>query len=169
MFWTVPISDSELTTNTPIGVRSIKRIFFEDRNGGVLDYSPYGLQTVSITIDGKQIMQDVPVLPFCTSSPADRNRFNWEDVALDVNINVNMSEIKISAGRRAADFNVIFVTSAKECDATFGFDYVEYRQFALRKADNSTYEAEAKNILETARDNAKKWETVAASNAQYVQ
>lgn len=169
MFWTVPISDSELTTNTPIGVRSIKRIFFEDRNGGVLDYSPYGLQTVSITIDGKQIMQDVPVLPFCTSSPADRNRFNWEDVALDVNINVNMSEIKISAGQRAADFNVIFVTSAKECDATFGFDYVEYRQFALRKADNSTYEAEAQNILETTRDNAKKWEIVAESAAHYTQ
>lgn len=154
MFWTVPVSDKEITTSTPIGVKSITHVFFEDRNGGVMEYSPDGLQTVSVVIDGKQIMQDVPVLPFCTSTPGDEGRYNWRDVALDVNINVNISEIKVSAARRAADFSIIFVTSPNECDATYGYDYVEYRQFILRANDTSTYERSARSLFAEAREKA---------------
>lgn len=146
-----------MLTNTPMGVKSISHVFFEDKNGGLFEYSSGGLQTISISVDGKQIMQDVPVLPFCTSTPNNVNRYKWQDVALEVNMNVNLSEVKISGARSANDFCVVFVTSASEVDSVKGFDYVESKRFRLRKNDSSLFESDAKALLEKTRENAKKW------------
>ncbi len=166
MFWSVPISDTETITNTPIGVKSITHVFFEDKNGGIFDYDPDGLQTISLSIGGKQILQDVPVLPFCTSTPDNINRFKWQDVALEVNMNVAFSEVKISGARTANDFSVVFVTSTSETDATLGFDYVEFEQYNIRNSETSTLLKRAKSVFDAARSNARKW-VEASSNASF--
>lgn len=166
MFWSIPISDTETLTNTPIGVKSITHIYFEDRNGGIFNYDAGGLQTLSVSIDGKQILQDVPVLPFCVSTPYAANRFKWQDVALEVNLNVSLSEVKISAARKTGDFNVVFVTSNDECNALKGFDYVEFQQFNIRNTNAADSYAEAETILKAARANAQKWLAAKDANSK---
>ncbi len=166
MFWSIPISDTETLTNTPIGVKSITHIYFEDRNGGIFNYDTDGLQTLSVSIDGKQILQDVPVLPFCVSTPYAANRFKWQDVALEVNLNVSLSEVKISGARKAGDFDVVFVTSNDECNALKGFDYVEFQQFNIRNTNAADSYAEAEKILKAARANAQSWLNAKVVNAK---
>lgn len=166
MFWSIPISDTETLTNTPIGVKSITHIYFEDRNGGIFNYDADGLQTLSVSIDGKQILQDVPVLPFCVSTPYAANRFKWQDVALEVNLNVSLSEVKISGARKAGDFDVVFVTSNEECNALKGFDYVEFQQFNIRNTNAADSYTEAEKILLAARSNAKSWFNAKDANSK---
>ncbi len=133
MLWSIPISAESVVTNTPMGARAITHVFFEDKNGGLFERKEDGVDTVSIQIDGKQVLNGVPVLPFCTSAPNKTDRYRWQDVALEVGINVDFSEVRISAGARSNDYNVVFVTSDKEVDALKGFEYVEWRKFSLRE------------------------------------
>lgn len=131
MFFSIPSSSEEVITVTPAGVRSIKSLFFENKNGHIFNY--YGqLDTVSISIDGKQIARQLPVAPFCTTTPFGTGRFDWEKVALAVNLNVDNSEIKIS-GSFNNQFNIVFVCSTEPMAET-GFDYVETRRFVLKDA-----------------------------------
>ena len=131
MLWSIPISNEDIVTTTPLGVRAITHVFFQDKNGGIFTYKNRP-DTVSITIDGRQVCKDVPVLPFCTSTTFGKNRHHWQDVALEVGLNVDFSEIRISAGDRANDYNVVFVTSDKEVDALKGFEYVEWRKINVK-------------------------------------
>ena len=113
MFHIIPIS-SELTISaTPLGAKSIRHLYFENKNDGLFRFktSP---DTISISVDGKQICRDLLVLPFCTSSPYSPDRFPWQKVALEVNVNCNLSEIRIQSSA-LGDFNVIMVCSDEGC------------------------------------------------------
>lgn len=134
MFFSIPSSTDEIITVTPIGVKSIRSVFFENKNGRVFNYHD-ALDTISISVDGKQIARQTPIVPFCTSTPFGAGRFDWEKVALAVNLNVDNSEIKIS-GVVNNEFNIVFVCSEKPCEET-GFDYVETRRFVLKDAQST--------------------------------
>lgn len=134
MFHIIPIS-SELTISaTPLGAKSIRHLYFENKNDGLFRFktSP---DTISISVDGKQICRDLPVLPFCTSSPYSPDRFHWQKVALEVNVNCNLSEIRIQSSA-LGDFNVIMVCSDEGVDESLGFDFFETKRITLRKSAN---------------------------------
>ncbi|MBR4115794.1 MAG: hypothetical protein IKK40_07255, partial [Bacteroidales bacterium] len=96
------------------------------------------IDMVSILIDGKQICRNLPILPFMTSQPYGTRKHRWEDVALEVNLNVNFSEIKIDFVKNslskvnANDFNIVFVCSDKTIDEAMGYEFVETRKIKLK-------------------------------------
>lgn len=141
MFFSIPSSNDEIITVTPIGAKCVKSLFFENKNGHIFNYNGQ-LDTVSISIDGKQIARQLPVAPFATTTPFGAGRFDWEKVALAVNLNVDNSEIKIS-GSFNNQYNIVFVCDTKPISET-GFDYVETRRFVLKDALSV---AEAKNKI----------------------
>ncbi len=130
MFFSIPSSSSQIIASTPIGVKSIKYLFFENKNNALFGYksSP---DKVSISIDGRQICRDLLVLPFCTGTPDGAQRRRWQDVALDVNLNVDFSEIKIDGGS-TNDFNIVFVCSEEEIDESVGFTFWETAKITLK-------------------------------------
>ena len=132
MFFSIPSSSEEIITVSPLGAKSIKWLFFENKNGHIFNYNGQ-LDTVSISIDGKQIARQLPVAPFCTTTPFGAGRFDWEKVALAVNLNVDNSEIKIS-GSFNNQFNIVFVCASEPLQSETGFDYVETRRFVLKDA-----------------------------------
>ena len=71
MLWSIPISAEAIVTNTPMGARAITHVFFEDKNGGLFERKDDGVDTVSIQIDGKQVL--------CWTSPKGRG---WKDEAV---------------------------------------------------------------------------------------
>lgn len=137
MFWKIPVSRQRIITTTPVGVKSITHLFVENRNGLLFRYKGYmggvgrncDIDTFSVTIGGKLIANNVPALPFCTSSPRGANVFRWQDVALEVNQNVDLSEVIIETEGLTidGDYNIVLVTDDKECDGMKGFDYVEWK------------------------------------------
>ena len=134
MFHVIPIS-SELTISaTPLGAKSIRHLYFENKNDGLFRFKT-APDTISISIDGKQICRDILVLPFCTSSPYSPDRFPWQKVALEVNVNCNLSEIRIQSTAQG-DFNVIMVCSDEGVDESLGFDFFETKRITLRKTAN---------------------------------
>lgn len=134
MFHVIPIS-SELTISaTPIGAKSIRHIFFENKNDGLFRFKSEP-DTISISIDGKQVCRDLLVQPFCTSSPCSPDILPWQKVALEVNVNCNLSEIRIQS-QAIGDFNVVMVCSDEGCDESHGFDFFETKQVTLRKSAN---------------------------------
>lgn len=149
MFHIIPIS-SELTISaTPLGAKSIRYLYFENKNDGLFRFktSP---DTISISVDGKQICRDLLVLPFCTSSPYSPDRFPWQKVALEVNVNCNLSEIRIQSSA-LGDFNVIMVCSDEGVDESLGFDFFETKRITLRKSANLSV---IKTALQDAFDKA---------------
>jgi len=134
VFHVIPIS-SELTISaTPLGAKSIRHLYFENKNDGLFRFKT-APDTISISIDGKQICRDLLVLPFCTSSPYSPDRFAWQKVALEVNVNCNLSEIRIQSSA-LGDFNVIMVCSDEGVDESLGFDFFETKRITLRKTAN---------------------------------
>ena len=129
MFFNVPCSATE-TITTPIEAKAITHVFFQPKNDRLwlADTDESGA-IVSITIDGKQVCKDLFILPFCTQSPTATCNFRWEDVAIEVNLNVNLSEIKITkkdtADYDTDDYDVVFVCSDKEVDESKGFEFFE--------------------------------------------
>lgn len=132
MFYTIPVNNKQIVTSTPLGVKAITHVFFENKNDGVFTYKR-DIDTITITVGGKMICRQVPVMPFCTSVPYGVNQHNWQDVALEVGLNVNLSEIKISASN-TNDFNVVFVCEDKELKETNGYDFVEWQRIEIKKA-----------------------------------
>ena len=145
MFFTVPSESEYIQTTTPIGAKSIRAVFFESKNDALFDYKRT-LDKISIIVDGKQICRDLIVLPFMTNVPYGNRRHKWSDVALNVNLNVNLSEIQIS-GIKNNDFNIVFVCSEKEVDESDGFDFVETKQLRLKGKPTGQ---EARQALERA-------------------
>lgn len=134
MFHVIPIS-SELTISaTPLEARSIRHIFFESKNDGLFRFKSEP-DTISISIDGKQVCRDLLVQPFCTSSPCSPDTLPWRKVALEVNVNCNLSEVRIQSPA-IGDFNVVLVCSPEGVDESHGFDFFETKQVALRKTAN---------------------------------
>lgn len=134
MFHVIPIS-SELTISaTPLGARSIRHIFFENKNDGLFRFKS-DPDTISISIDGKQVCRDLLVQPFCTSSPCSPDILPWRKVALEVNVNCNLSEVRVQSSA-IGDFNVVMVCSAEGVDESHGFDFFETKQVTLRKSAN---------------------------------
>ncbi|MDY4175401.1 MAG: hypothetical protein SOY07_08960 [Bacteroidales bacterium] len=156
MFYSIPIDNEEIVTSTPKEARAITHLYFEKKNEGLHTYKK-DLDRVSIFVDGRQIAKNLPVMPFCTSVPYGTDRHEWQKTALEININVDFSEVKISAGN-INDYNVVFVCSEKECDESKGCEFVEMQEiellsnphkaiedgFAATKDDKKT---EARNIL----------------------
>lgn len=138
MFFSVPCSASS-TIVTPIEAKSVTHIFFQPKNERLwrADVDNSGAY-VSILIDGKQICKDLLILPFCTQTPTSTCTFDWRQVAIEVNLNVSQSEIKISRSDTATydtdDYNVVFVCSAKETDESKGFEFFETKRIALCRA-----------------------------------
>lgn len=130
MFYSIPSSSDEVITVTPHGAKSIRYLYFENKNDKIFHYSGK-LDTVSISIDGKQIAQEIPVAPFCTTTPYGAGRFDWRKCALEINLNVDNSEIKIS-GTTNNEYNIVFVCSEEQVDESGGFDFVEFKEFTLK-------------------------------------
>jgi len=130
MFYSIPSSADEVITVTPHNVRSIRYLFFENKNDKIFHYGGK-LDTVSIAIDGKQIAQELPICPFCTTTPYGAGRFDWQKCALEVNLNVDNSEIKIS-GTVNNEYNIVFVCNDEPVDESGGFDFVEFKEFTLK-------------------------------------
>ena len=130
MFYSIPSSADEVITVTPHNVRSIRYLFFENKNDKIFHYGGK-LDTVSIAIDGKQIAQELPICPFCTTTPYGAGRFDWQKCALEVNLNVDNSEIKIS-GTVNNEYNIVFVCSDEQVDESGGFDFVEFKEFTIK-------------------------------------
>jgi hypothetical protein len=130
MFYSIPSSSDEVITVTPHGAKSIRYLFFENKNDKIFHYGGK-LDTVSISIDGKQIAQELPIAPFCTTTPYGAGRFDWKRCALEVNLNVDNSEIKIS-GTVNNEYNIVFVCSDEKVDESGGFDFVEFKEFTLK-------------------------------------
>ncbi len=131
MFYTIPSKSSEIRTNTPIGVKSIIGVFFENKNDNAYSYKKE-LESVSISIDGKQICRNLLILPFSTNVPFGGKKHKWQDVALEVNLNVNLSEIKITSSGNNNDYNIVFVCSDKNIDESKGFDFIETKKVRLK-------------------------------------
>jgi hypothetical protein len=75
-------------------------------------------------VDGKQICRNLVMLPFCTTTPSGVRRHDWREIAIEVPLNINNSEVRIS-GVRNNDFNIIFVLSDQPVEESKGFDYFE--------------------------------------------
>ncbi len=154
MFYSVPVSNEQVITTTPIGAKCVTHLFFESKNDGVFYYKEKQ-DSVTITIAGKMVCRDMPVLPFLSSTPYGVNRHNWQDVALEMGINVDMSEIKISAADCNNDFNVVFVCSDKPNEDFKGFDFVECKKFVIEK-NFSLSKEEAELLYKQANASANK-------------
>lgn len=155
MFFNVPCSAIG-TITTPIEAKAITHVFFQPKNDRLwlADTDESGA-TVSIMIDGKQICKDLFILPFCTQSPTATCNFQWEDVAIEVNLNVNLSEIKItkndSADYDTDDFDVVFVCSDTEVDESKGFEFFETKSITWC---NDDVERNMQKALSIEYDNA---------------
>lgn len=134
MFHVIPISSSLTISATPLGAKSLRHIFFENKNDGLFRFKSEP-DTISISIDGKQLCRDLLVQPFCTSSPCSPDILPWRKVALEVNVNCNLSEIRIQSSA-IGDFNVVMVCSDEGVDESHGFDFFETKQVMLRKSAN---------------------------------
>lgn len=130
MFWSIPSSSREIRANTPFGAKSIRSIFFENKNNGI--FYQEKLDTVTISIDGRIICRNLAVVPFCTTAPTLKDRFDWMQVAMIVNMNVNNSEVIIS-GTRDNDFNIVFVYDDKNVNEIKGFDFIETKEIVIAK------------------------------------
>ena len=162
MFYSIPVSNQQVVTHTPLSAKAITHVFFESKNDGVFLYKEVA-DNVTITIDGKMICRNVPILPFMTTTSYGRNRHKWQDVALEVNLNVDLSEIKIS-GQNNNDFNVVFVCSDKPVETT-GFDFVESFRVKIKQPFSGTQRETLINRLwEDAQAAAENGETIKLSD-----
>ena len=127
MIFTVPINDVITVTDTPVGAKSIRSFWFVDRTGGKDMFFDNGLMTISMAVDGKDICRDMFINPFFTQNAFYENLiFPPHDprrVSLRCNVNVCMSEIRISASVKR-DFDVVFELSETEVEEE-SCEYVE--------------------------------------------
>lgn len=127
MIFTVPINDITTITDTPVGAKSIRSFWFVDRSGGKDKFFDNGLMTISMAVDGKDICRDMFINPFFTQNAFYENLiFPPHDprrVSLRCNVNVCMSEIRISASVKR-DFDVVFELSDTEVEEE-SCEYVE--------------------------------------------
>lgn len=137
MFFSIPSSVSK--TYTPIGVKSITHIFFQPKNSRLFRYDINRSGAyVTVAINGKTIASHLLILPFCTQSPNAKDSFNWYDVALEVNMNVDCSEVTVTSETEYGcnydtdDYDVVLVCSDKECDESKGYEYFETKQINLK-------------------------------------
>ena len=152
MFYTIPVSKEPQVATTPIGAKSVRYIFFENKNDGIFTFKEQQDDVISISIGGRQICRNLIVLPFCTNTPYGTNKMPWQKVALEANINVDFSEIKISAAGGENDYNVVFVCSDEPVDESRGFDFFETKKIPLiRPMLNS----EARALVDEAWEKAK--------------
>lgn len=132
MIFTVPINDITTITDTPVGAKSIRSFWFVDRSGGKDKFFDNGLMTISIAVDGKDICRDMFINPFFTQNAFYENLiFPPHDprrVSLRCNVNVCMSEIRISASVKR-DFDVVFELSDTEVEEE-NCEYIESFAFS---------------------------------------
>lgn len=130
MFFTIPISKEPQIATTPIGAKSVRYIYFENKNDGIFNFKAND-DVISISIDGKQICRNLIILPFCTNTPYGTNKMPWQKVALEANLNVDFSEVKLSAATEN-DYNVVLVCSDEAVDEAKGFDFFETKKIPLK-------------------------------------
>jgi len=137
-FWSIPSNQKEIITNTPICAKSIRYLFFENKNGQMFHFGDI-TDCISISIDNHVICRDMMLLPFCTETPDRMHRFDWQQIALSVGMNVNNSQVKIS-GLRDNDFNIVFVCDTQEIKQYKGVDFVENKIIRIRRPqDDNAY------------------------------
>lgn len=123
MIWSIPSSVDEILINTPLKAKSVRYVYFENKQGGLFLFKSVP-DSISISIDGKQICRNLVMLPFCTGSSDGIRRNRWQDVAISCPLNVSNSQVRIS-GVRNNDFNIVFVLSDESVDENIGIDYYE--------------------------------------------
>lgn len=138
-FFSVPCSIGR--TVTPIGVKSLTHMFFQAKNSRLFRYDVNKSGAFcSVSIGGKTVASHLFILPFCTQTAEYDHVLPWADVALELNLNVDLTEIVITPENEAGcaydtdDYSVVFVTSDKECDESKGFDYFETKQLTLKSS-----------------------------------
>lgn len=150
MFWSIPSNKEQIQLTTPLGAKSIRYLYFENKNGGIFAFKTLP-DSISISVDGKQICRNLVMLPFCTGTPDGVRRHNWQDVAIEVPLNIENSEVKIS-GVRNNDFNIVFVLSDKVVEESNGFDY--YESFVLDLKNERTICDDFRATMHTAKIDA---------------
>lgn len=134
-FWTVPSNQNEIITNTPVEAKSVRYLFFENKNGQMFSFGDI-TDCITISIDNKAICRDLLLLPYCTENSDRLHCFDWQEVALFVGLNVNNSQVKIS-GLRDNDVNIVFVCDTQEIQQYKGVDFIENKIIRLRQPEDS--------------------------------
>lgn len=121
MIWSIPNNKGEIRINTPINVKSLRGLFFEVKGGVQKDN-----QRISIQVGNREIVRDIPIILFMDikrpinfedNASNDIDGFylyDWKDSIIDLNINVDNTEVIIKCSNISADnVNIVFV-----CDFT---------------------------------------------------
>lgn len=135
MFWSIPSVNKEIRVLTPNNAKSIRAVYFENRTSQCFESTPQ----CSITIGGREITKDLFVLPFMTTNK-EQEIHKWQDVAINLNINVNKTEVVIKCNSEA-DYNIVFVLSNKEVDERERYEYFEtiFIDKTLKEREIGTY------------------------------
>lgn len=88
---------------SPSGMKVLKRVWFADKNGGSYEGDGF-LKGVSLSVDGRVVLEDVVLLPFCTRG-VDGCPRDYRDVSIPMNVRVDGSELKLKC-ERTNDFCV---------------------------------------------------------------
>ncbi|MDR2963990.1 MAG: hypothetical protein LBU90_10230 [Bacteroidales bacterium] len=142
-FQSIPSSSTEIVSNTPLEAKSLRYIFFENKNGGMFSCGSVP-DCISIAVNNTVICRNMIMLPFCTETLDRRHYIDWRKVALRVGMDVNNSQVKIS-GVRDNDVNIVFVYDTKtmaesdnEADRNYsGVTFMETKLLRLR-SENPT-------------------------------
>lgn len=119
---------STVRTITPIGCKSIKAVYFENSSSILVssDSSPLSFPYVSIKIGGRTIADKLMITPFIV------HQEKWEDVAINLNMNAELTELIIEwENAPDAAYNIVFVYSDEIVNEIEGFEYFETKIFVL--------------------------------------
>lgn len=137
-YYCIPSSTSEIVTTSPIEAKSLRGLFFVAKKPQALSVRPK-LPTMTITVDGRSVMQNVWIFPFMLQNLSNTNieatagwgsnyrisDFDPRQVSLTANLNVSQSEIKISGyGDSDNELDIVLMFSDTEVEEE-SVEYVE--------------------------------------------
>lgn len=99
MLFSIPISEHEIITDTPLSVKSLRSFHFVAKKSSCM-MATTAIPVVSIVVDGKVIANKLPIYPFLLQKDAGVQSFlspvvDSRLVAVPIAINTNCSEIKV--------------------------------------------------------------------------
>jgi hypothetical protein len=110
LFYTVPITKSELRFNTPIEAKCLVGYYFEVKYSKLLDFNPFSLlhnlqaqKTCMhfLSVGSKRLFNDLLIYPFSVDSLQETDKkygirkYRYQDVYIPTAINVNQTEVVV--------------------------------------------------------------------------
>jgi hypothetical protein len=133
MLFSIPLSEQEIITDTPLSVKSLRSFHFVAKKSSWMYLNDDSfMPVVSIVVDGKVIANKLPILPFLLQKGAEAQYIiptvDSRLVEIPVAINVNCSEIRVrTEGVEENSFELVFgcaETPVLEEEFTTYFDSV---------------------------------------------